>query len=94
MGETDKIAVRGGRLSLGMAAFSLLPLCCPLLFGLGWFIHIAMTIGGLVTGIEAYRLIRADPETYSGLNWALAGIVVNALLIGSQGLSVALSFLP
>ena len=67
--------------------------CIGSLFTIGAIVVSPLSLIGLVLGIMAARRIRAEPQTYSGMPFAVAGITINAVQLLSMLLMVVLLFL-
>jgi len=83
----EKILVRPAWMSLLMGVLAIvavlvLPIT-PGFISMGGILNLGLALAfsgvGLATGIQGVRLIRTDPETYSGTGLAISGIVLCAL---------------
>ena len=83
MTTEDKILVGPARMSVGMAFFAPFGCCVPVV---GGFAVLGVAAVGVYTAYTALQTIKSDPETYTGENWAYAGLVLNGLwLVGAFG---------
>lgn len=72
----EKILPRQAWLSLVGGVLSFFIVCTPIL---GMYLAVGCAIGGLVSGIQALRIIKSDPESYKGSGMAIVAVAVSAL---------------
>jgi hypothetical protein len=74
----EKILPRPAWLSIVGGVLSFVIVCTPML---GMYLAVASAAGGLLSGIQALRIIRSDPETYRGAGPALAGLALSSVAL-------------
>ena len=88
--QTDSLAVAS--IIIGLVSW-MLGCCIGFLFSIGAVVVSPLSLIGLVLGIMAARRIRAEPQSYSGMPFAITGITINAAQLLSLILMVVLIFL-
>ncbi len=76
MESEPRILVRPAWLSLAAGVGSFFIVCVPFV---GHYFAMACGIAGIVSGIQALRLIGSDPASYKGTGLAVAGIIASSL---------------
>ncbi|MFH1434550.1 MAG: hypothetical protein ABIJ56_02420 [Pseudomonadota bacterium] len=86
----EKILPRPAWLSLVGGILSFFLVCVPFL---GFYLAIGCAIGGLITGIQAIKIINSDSETYKGMALAVIGTIVSSMSVLFFGALIVMNIL-